>query len=1064
MNVEDSSTNRAWRSGAVLVWFAMGAWLSAAGALNAQSIPKERRITYREQSLTPYDPFPADEMWKRIKIPPAPALTPAEALKSFKVAPGFRIECIAAEPLVVDPVTFEFDPDGRIWAVEFRGWMLDINGTGEGDPIGKVVVLEDTDGDTIMDKSTVFLDKLVMPRAVSFVQGGVLVAEPPNLWFCQDEDGDLKCDRKTLVGQYGRPGNPEHTENGLMPALDNWMYSANATKRHKFADGKLVEAPTRYRGQWGISQDNYGRLFYNYESSPLHGDLFPADYLSRNRHLSLGEGVNVDIAAGAHEVFPIRVTPGITLGANELRDDGTLRTFTIACGPSIYRGDQFPAEFQRTAVIPEAAGNLVRLDMLHDQGARISARNAFNQFELVASTDERFRPVCSRTGPDGAVYVCDLYRGIIEHVIFMMPYLRNQILSRGLENPVGLGRIYRISHEGKPLGPSPKLSRATSPKLVETLSHPNGWWRDTAQRLLVERKALDATDALQKLVRNGPDHLGRIHALWTLEGIGALDQNIVTAALKENQPWVRVNAIRLSEAFLDAERINVAFEGLKAAFDDDREVVRLQLLFTLGEVAQAKPTGAGAALRDQAEQQMAEILVAAPSSLFRTAALSGLSGRELEFAERLMKHPGWTEAIERRVQVIDTLAMAATDEGDPQRMSRLLSLAEKAGPAWQADAIVAGIATSQRSGARWPEPIALACKPALLDKLAAASDAGRQRAGQLHRILTWPGDTYEHPRRPELTPLTPEQQKRIVLGEAVYNITCHACHKQDGRGMAGQAPPLADSDWVNGDPQHLVRIALHGLRGPIKVNGKEWNLTMPGLGQSPVMNDERLAGVLTYVRRAWGNYGEAVDPEFVAKIRESAPGRTALWTVEELLHPESASPAKPAEKIDPLARFLPGLAGGDAERGRELFHRNLKVRCNACHKVNEMGGGFVGPDLSDVGARNKPEYLLESLIDPSAKISKGFNTLVIITSDGQIVSGTLASEDEESIVIAPPNGGTVTVAKSKIEERVLSPISSMPPMGEAFTTEEVADLVAYLSSLKTAPRKEAAPTSAEDQP
>jgi glucose/arabinose dehydrogenase len=236
------------------------------------SVPEERRITHREQSLTRYQPFSADEMWKRIPIPPSPALSPEEALESFEVAPGFRVECVAAEPLVEDPVFFEFDPDGRIWVVEFQGWMRDIDGTGESDPICKVVVLEDRDGDTFMDKSTVFLDGLRMPRTVSFVKGGVLVAEPPNLWYCRDTDGDLVCDSKVRVGDWGIPGNPEHTDNGLMHGIDNWMYNAKSSLRHRFVDGELIADETIFRGQWCISQDDYGRLYYGYESSSLHAD------------------------------------------------------------------------------------------------------------------------------------------------------------------------------------------------------------------------------------------------------------------------------------------------------------------------------------------------------------------------------------------------------------------------------------------------------------------------------------------------------------------------------------------------------------------------------------------------------------------------------------------------------------------------------------------------------------------------------------------------------------------------------------------------------------------------
>jgi putative heme-binding domain-containing protein len=234
----------------------------------------------------------------------------------------------------------------------------------------------------------------------------------------------------------------------------------------------------------------------------------------------------------------------------------------------------------------------------------------------------------------------------------------------------------------------------------------------------------------------------------------------------------------------------------------------------------------------------------------------------------------------------------------------------------------------------------------------------------------------------------------------------------------------------------------------VNVKGQEWNLKMPGLGESPIMSDERLAGVLTYVRQNWGNYGDAVEPELVASIRKTTQGRAMPWTVDELLHPESATPSAPKKPTDPLAAFRPVLAQGDVERGRELFHRNRAVRCNACHKIGETGGGFVGPDLTDVGSRTTTEQLLESLIDPSAKIAKGFDTLVVITDGGELISGTFVSEDDKELVVAPPTGGTATIPASEISERVLSPISSMPPMGETFTAEEIADLVAYLASLK----------------
>jgi putative heme-binding domain-containing protein len=1015
----------------------------AATPLCAQSVPNERQIRHREQSLTPYDPFSADELFKRIKTPPSPALTPAEALKSFQVAAGFRIECVAAEPLVVNPVMFEFDPDGRIWVVEMRGYMRDLEGSDEGTPIGKVVVLEDTNGDNVMDRSTVFLDKLVMPRTLSFVAGGLLVAEPPNLWYCQDLNGDLKCDQKRLVGKYGRPGNPQHTENGLFHALDNWLYSADCTFRHKFIDGKLVQEPMARRGQWGVTQDDYGRLFYNYENSSLHADLIPEEYTRRNPHLTpetgrqnSNSGLNVNLAEKAHEIFPIRVNPGITLGGTELRPDGRLRTFTIACGPSIYRGDQFPAEFYGGAAIPEAGGNLVRFDLLAGDGVHVAARNAFDQREWIASTDERFRPVCSRTGPDGTVYVCDMYRGIIEHVIFMMPYLRNQILSRGLEKPYDGGRIYRIVHEGKPLGPAPRMSAANSPQLVKWLSHANGWWRDTAQRLLVERKAVEVTDLLRELAATGRSNVARLHALWTLEGIDRLDWPTVKAAMAADDSSVRATAIRLSERFREPAQRAAIFGEIKRCFGDARLMIQLQLLLTLGESPDS----------DEAERQMAAILGQWPDGIFLAAAASGLKSRELEMLTRLVESAGWTADHERQCGAIETLAKCVVHEGNTTRVERLLALAADRAPdkGWVADAIVAGVLNSGKSRSRWPEPIVLRERPRLLSVKPSSADA-------LLRIITWPGDVTVRDRRPVLPPLTPAQEKRLALGEAVYNVTCIACHKKDGRGQPGQAPPLVDSEWVNGPPDRLARIVLHGIQGPMKVSGEEWNLKMPGLGNSPVMSDERLAGVLSYVRREWDNYGSAVEPKQIAEIRRSTSYRAMPWTIEELLDPSTTAPRQAASKTDTLEAYRALLAAGDAEKGRFLFHSNREIRCNACHTVGNLGGGFVGPDLTEVAKRANREYLLESLIEPSAKIVKGFEMLVIVTDDGKIFSGTFVADDGRVLIVAPPAGGKVEIAVDKIAERIQSPVSSMPPMGKTFTPQQIADLVAYLESLKLAP-------------
>ena len=209
-------------------------------------------------------------------VPPSPPLSPEEALKAFKVAPGFRVELVAAEPLVVAPVAFAWDAAGRLWVAEMRGYMPDVDARGEPDPVGRVVVLEDVDGDGRIDRSTPFLEKLVLPRAIAIVDGGVLVCEPPGLYFCRDLDGDLRCDTKEVVDPaYCGRGNPEHVANGLLRAVDNWIYSADTGKRYRRHEGQWLRGETRSRGQWGITQDDLGRLYTNSNSDFLRGDLMP---------------------------------------------------------------------------------------------------------------------------------------------------------------------------------------------------------------------------------------------------------------------------------------------------------------------------------------------------------------------------------------------------------------------------------------------------------------------------------------------------------------------------------------------------------------------------------------------------------------------------------------------------------------------------------------------------------------------------------------------------------------------------------------------------------------------
>lgn len=868
----------------------LASFASAAFSL-AQSVPAERPRNRPPSMLTGRAQWEKGaEMLKQMKVPPAPPLSPEEALKTFRVAPGFRLELVASEPMVQNPVSFEFDPEGRIWVVEYQGYMRDIKGTGEADPICRVVVLEDTDGDGRADKSTVFLDELVMPRSLSFVPGGVLLQEPPKVWFCEDTDGDLRCDRRTEVGKLGVAGNPQHTGNGLRYGIDNWLHNADATSRHRWVDGRLLEEPMPRSGQFGVSFDETGRFLTSHESSALHANLIPGHYIVRNRHLAAiavrggrgFAGIDTNIARDAQQVYPIRVTPGITLGAMELREDGRLRTYTIAAGTCFYDGDQFGPEAYGQVFVPESAGNLVGRLVLKPGLRPVASRFYPPEQEFLASTDERFRPVNARVGPDGALYLADLYRGIIEHVIFMVPWISDQVRDRKLYEGQDQGRIYRLVREDRPIDRrSPRLSSASVPRLVEALSHPTGWWRLTAQRLLVERRDPAALPLLREQALAGKNPLARLHALWTLDGLEALDAAAVFAALRDADERVRAAAFRLGERGLDAAQAARFVAELARAVDDPSESVRLQATLT------------ASSLRDSAVLPvLARLARSGSDALFASAALTGQQDRELAFLQRLLADSRARAPLgEHELELLRLAAHCVLEAADPARSSDLLALLATGEPApWQQQALLEAVAsflgTGRRAGAR---SLALAREPSALLALArAGAPAARQRAAALVDLLSWPGSASRLAAEAGERKFSPAQARRIETGRELFSQFCSACHLPNGAGAPGLAPPLAGSDWVAGSPARLARVVLHGLYGPIVVNGQSWNLAMPGLGASGVLDDAGIAAVLSYIRTAWGNSSDLVEPSFVASVRRETAGRTLPWTAEELGQPLAA--------------------------------------------------------------------------------------------------------------------------------------------------------------------------------
>ncbi|HRQ89476.1 MAG TPA: PQQ-dependent sugar dehydrogenase, partial [Bacteroidia bacterium] len=391
------------------------------------------------------------------KIPPAPVVPPGEAAATMALEEGFELSLVASEPMIHDPVALAFDGNGRIWVAEMMGYMPDIDGKLEESTYGRISVIEDTDGDGKADKHTVFLEKYLLPRAVALIDNDrtLLFADNLTLYEAEildDGKGGIKAGKVSVVDEkYAEGGNPEHKPNGLLWGLDNWIYSAKCDVRYRKVDGKWIKEKTEDRGQWGIAQDDYGRLFTNTNSNLITAEEVPPGVRIRNPAYTFR--TNTNTAIKDQKLWPARINPGVNRGYMEgtLDENGYLNTPTAASGMAVYRGDQFPERYYGNVFITEPSGNLVkRATVAEGENGFRKMESATKGHEFLGSTDERSRIVSVYTAPDGSLYLVDMYRGILQHRVYMTSYLRAQVIERGLDKHIALGRIWRVTHrDGK---------------------------------------------------------------------------------------------------------------------------------------------------------------------------------------------------------------------------------------------------------------------------------------------------------------------------------------------------------------------------------------------------------------------------------------------------------------------------------------------------------------------------------------------------------------------------------------------------------------------------------------
>ncbi len=957
------------------------------------------------------------------ELPRIKPLEPAEALKTIRVPPGLRLELVASEPLIRSPVALDFDEDGRLYVAEFPEYNM--HDRPEFKERGCIKLLEDTDGDGRYDRATVFADNVPAAVAVACYDGGVFVGSVPNIFYLKDTDGDGKADvRKVVYTGFDRDLAGEAMLNSFRWGLDNRFHlsasmaggnvrRADQPKSPTFqvrGQGFLFD-PATYdfvlttgAGQHGMSMDDWGRKLVCDNSNPVHEIMYDGRYLARNPYVQ-GPPPRLDILADRKDIKLHRLSPnepwrvlrtrlrskGVVVGPTE--GGQVSGHFTGSTGVTVYRGDALPEEYRGNVFVGEVANNLVFRARLEESGVGLVARRADPSREFLASTDTWFRPDQFANGPEGALYVVDMYRELIETTVSIPPFITKHLdPSSGYDR----GRIYRVVPEKFKQPVPPRLGKASTAELVTLLEHPNGWHRDTASRLLYQRQDRSAIVALDKLAGSSKSPLGRLHALYALDGVKALEARHVLAALKDPEPHLREHGLRLAERF--GEHPQVRPLVLKMTTDPDLGV-RYQLAFSLGSV----PGEAGTrALAELAERDSDNFWV-------RFAIQTATRDRAAELARQILDRPE-----PKRGKEAPTLLMA---------------LAAQIGAANQAGEVAALLKTvdhlrgSDRSlGLRLVTSFLRKLPPAARERF-----KGTGRAEEIvEAILSGASKVVADEKQPTAT----RAEAVRILGLADFAVVQKSfpgllSFRQPEAVQKAALETLSRFDRPEVPP--LVLDAWPGLSPSLRATAAETLFARPAWVQS----------FLDAVQQGKVKTGD-LDPARIALLKASSDPRVKE-RAEKLL--AGAGLSKRAEVVTQYRKAL-DLAG-NAESGKQLF----KKICATCHRLEGVGEQ-VGPDLTAIRNRGN-ETILLNVLDPNREVLPQYVVYSATTDSGRIVTGLITAETATGITLRRADGTSENLLRVQIEELRSTGLSFMPEgLEQQVDLQGMADLLAYLNSIR----------------
>lgn len=984
-------------------------------------------------------------MSSALKITTSYEVPPDRALATFQLAEGFQIEMVASEPLVSDPVAMEIDELGRMYVVEMHGYPLDKSGS------GKIKLLSDRDGDGKMDDSKVFAEGLMLPTGVMRWKKGILVTDAPNVLYLEDNDGDGKADvRDTLLTGFAL-SNPQHNLNSPILGLDNWIYLGHEpavstqTFKSEFGDrGGEVYFPggkdsprlpdnARGRGvrmqpdsnrlevlasntQFGHSFDTWGRYLLVSNANHLIHQVISATYLNRNPSLLVSNATqSISDHGSAAEVFPITQNP-----QNQLLTD--IGVFTSACGITAYQGGLFPAAFDGTVFVAEPVSNLIHADVLHDKGATFTGSRVYQNKEFLASTDAWFRPVNMYTGPDGAIYVVDYYRQIIEHPEWMA---EDAIKSGALYNGTDKGRIYRITPKGtKPYGLAKELGSADmgNAQLLKRLGDPNIWWRRNAQRLLIDRNAFAEAAALERMAISEKNPVGRLHALWTLEGLGLLKPSIIVNALMDPSAGLRENGVKLSEAFAANPGIRNALYAMQ---DDANAKVRFQLLCTLGSIDTPESAKARQKLlfRDL-EDPWVQIaaLSAAPSAKgdLLNAVLNRFDKNKPAYASLVERLSNMTGAGGKPEEIRSVVSRSLQPESDTHSV-------------WQA-AVLRGLSQGLKNNKA--ASVALMADQDILVNAALghSSTAVRQGSIQLLRITGLPA--------------TPSSKAAIIKSaQAAFDKESTPESRIAAINFLALDDPKKHTELLKRliSPTEATAVQLAALHALASIPGvpvsefavANWPSLTPDVRNAAINtfmgNEARVTLLLDAVEK------KIIDPSSIGWPR--SVGLMAQRNAALKSRSRALLTKKDDGRQEIIKKYAPALAmAGSVDQGRLVFTSN----CSACHQVGGKAGTPYGPDLGTIRNR-RPESIMNDILNPNRSIADGYDIWSLEMTSGETIQGLIATETPSALTIRNYGGQEAIIARQNIKSLKALGMSVMPAGLESqITPAGMADLLAFL--------------------